>query len=359
MKKIFTWLFYLSFFNICYAQQNNALLEQGHSWRTTSKKQWWIESDIRVSLFNKEFFNSYQDGYTLFGYWISPGVVWKPTANLLLKAGVWNGLQYGVDGFGRWQPTLSIVYFNNDWKVIAGTLEGNLNHRMLEPMMDFERVLLDPVENGLQLKYSKGLKFWDVWVDWQQNTGPGKSQQELIWAGQHLSWPLITSDSFWQFHLDLQTTAYHAGGQNLAVPFPVRTWINGSLGLRLKRKIGAMTLECSPYVLGMKEDEQQGWALYPTMGIQWKNWQWWAMYWSGDQYDNPMGGDLFQNYSRKFGTPGLIPGKREWLLLRIYWEKQMSNQLVFSLRLEPVFDFKSGQLEHSAGIYLKYPLAIP
>lgn len=341
------------------AQQDNALLEHVNDFRSTTDKKWWLEADVRISLLNKEYFNVYQDGYTLFGYWLSPSVVWKPAPDLLLKAGVWNGLQYGARGFGDWQPTLSLVYSKNNWRVIAGTLEGHLNHRLLEPMMDFERVIVDPVEQGLQVKYVQGRKFWDLWVDWQQNTGPGRSQQELIWVGQHLTWPLITRDSIWELAIDLQGSAYHAGGQNLALPLPVNTWFNGSAGLRLKRRLGAARLEFSPYVLGAKEDDLQGWALYPTFGVQWKGWQWWAMYWSGNNYSHPMGGDLFQNISRKFGAPGLVPGSRTWILLRIYWEKIFTNRMVLSFRLEPVIDLKNGQVEHSAGVYFRYPMVIP
>lgn len=359
MKIFIISLFHSLLVTVCLAQQNNVLLEQIHDTRPSTSRKWWLEADVRVSLLNKEYFNVYQDGYTLFGYWVSPSVVWKPSPDLLLKAGVWNGLQYGAPGFGTWQPTLSLVYTKNDWKVIAGTLEGHLNHRLLEPMMDFERALVDPVENGVQVKYGKGLKFWDIWVDWQQNTGPGGSQQELIWAGQHLSWPIFAKDSSWNLALDVQASAYHAGGQNLSMPFPVNTWLNGSLGLRLKHRIGAATMEFSPYVLGMQEDDLQGWAFYPTLGLQWKNWQWWAMYWHGEQYNHPMGGDLFQNVSRKFGARGLVPGARQWLLFRVYWEKVLSNQLVISFRLEPVIDMKSRQLEHSAGIYFRYPLVLP
>ena len=155
--------------------------------------------DLRISLNaftffkDNEYFNPIVEGYTLFGTQLNPQLVYYPTKELRLEAGVFLWKDFGNPQLRQVRPTFRATWTHGRSQFIFGNIKPNLNHGYIEPLLDFERVILKPLEEGLQYRLNSKRVALDVWVDWLRQEYPGVSYQEQIAGGLSSSFR-ITSD---------------------------------------------------------------------------------------------------------------------------------------------------------------------
>lgn len=304
---------------------------------------------------NNEYFNQIADGYTLFGYYLNPKIAYQPHEKVQIEAGVFVRKEFGTSGLKEVEPTITIQIKQNDWRFLFGNIEGTLSHRMIEPLVGFERLLSKPLEHGIQAKYQHKEAFFDAWIDWQRSTLPGQTNQEYIWNGvSFYAKPLIIKGL--KFQGIVQTSVFHKGGQNIQSIQPVRTLINPTLGLRVQKELNKdQVFTFDNYYVGYFESPQRGTAYY--MNTFWKNpkYQIGLSYWLGHYFNSPMGGDLFQSISRKFDTD-YYEEYRNILIMRLVRDWTIAKGINISLRIEPHYDFQNRIFEHAEGLYLKCDL---
>ena len=131
--------------------------------------------DLRLSLNSftffkdNEYFNKIVDGYTLFGTQLNPQLVYYPAKNLRLEAGVFLWKDFGNPQLQQVRPTYRATWTKDKHQFILGNIRAHLNHNYIEPLLNFERVMLNPLEEGLQYRYLGNRLFLDFWVDWQRH----------------------------------------------------------------------------------------------------------------------------------------------------------------------------------------------
>ncbi len=315
---------------------------------------------------NNEYFGDIADGYTRWGYQLNPRVVYQPAANVQLSGGVFLkydfGTNFGTTGFTQIQPTFTLNIRHRDWLYSLGTIAGSVNHRLVEPLYNFERLLQNRVENGLQIKTTRQKYFFDFWISYPQATGPGQTQQEMFWGGLSSNRQIYENKNL-KINWICQFTGFHHGGQNLAVSLPIRSAFHLNNGLDFKWKTAGRflkSIDFVPYLLIFSEIADQntnGWAFYPTLNIQYAALNVQLNYWSGHNYVADYGGDLYQSVSRKFGNSSYQEPTRNLLIMRFIKDIKVINGLTVSLRFEPYYDILNQKLEHSEGIYANYFLA--
>jgi len=185
--------------------------------------------------FNKdnEYFNKIADGYTLFGNQLSPKLVYFPADNVRLEGGIYLQKDFGNNRYSEIAPVLSVKVKYHDLAMVFGTLEGSLNHNLLEPLYDFEKIMLDRLENGLQLLVDKKRFDLDFWLNWENMLYRGDSTQEKVSGGLSIATELYRSDKLY-LSIPFQLTAMHLGGQIDASPLPLTTKLNGGGGVKLE-----------------------------------------------------------------------------------------------------------------------------
>ena len=109
---------------------------------------------------NYEYFNKIQDGYTLFGAQLEPQLVYYAHPRLAVTAGVHLRKDFGGKGIYRTYPLISLKYQHGNTTLINGVLEGNIHHRMLEPIYDFEKRLPSLLNMELSLLSKARIYFW-------------------------------------------------------------------------------------------------------------------------------------------------------------------------------------------------------
>lgn len=346
------------------AQLNNTMFEQRNE---------VVESDsnalkfvMRSMFFNKnnEYFEKIADGYTLFGYQVNPSLSYQPTGNTRLDIGVYAQKDFGNDDYNEVQPTFTFSYAFGDSKLVLGTLEGSLSHRLIEPLYDFERVMVDRLENGLQFTVNNNWIFFDTWLDWQKMLYPGDNDQEELTGG--LSMNYILMDKEFKISIPVQMVVKHIGGQIDTSPLPLQTYVNSSVGLMLDFHNGSdgfiRGARLDGYFTGYKDfstdqlrpfEDGSGVMLNASISTK-MHLDVMASYWRGNEYLTIQGGKLYPSESSTFKNPLNIEEERELLIIRFMHNLKLADGLVLSGRFEPYFDLQNDRFEFSHALYLNY-----
>ncbi|KAA6437846.1 hypothetical protein FOE74_02400 [Rufibacter glacialis] len=324
---------------------------------------------------NNEYFNDIAEGYTLFGYHLNPRLIYFPTDKVRIDAGAQVQKDFGTRSYSLVQPTFTIRYEENGMALLFGTLEGNVNHGYIEPLYDFERVITNRLENGLQFLLDKPGAKLDVWIDWQRYIRRLDPFQEEVAGGASAELTLYRTPVSMDFPenkpqtetyigVPLQFTAQHRGGQIDDTQLPLVTLSNVAAGLVIRKTYNRNVLKAlhfQPYVVGWKDFSNtkaqpftQGGGLYLNAGIDTKYQNVMLSYWRGSGYYSELGGRLFPSVSSNFKTPGYTQKNRQVLILRFLHDLELTQGLSLTLRLEPYLDLDFPKLEFSNSLHLNF-----
>ncbi len=366
MKKYLFLLLLTHSFSILFGQLKNDSLE----YRIRPDELRTGELYLTVRNFNYlrnyEFFNRFQDGYTLFGTQLEPQLVYYAHPNLILTAGVHLRKDYGNDGIYKTYPLFSIKYQKGNLALINGVLEGNVAHRYIEPVMDFEKTITDPVEYGTQVVLDNHCLFLDAFVNWKRMIYKPSPVQEQIFAGLSGSLHILESQKL-KMSLPFQVLAFHQGGQIDTSPDPLQTLLNTAFGVKLELPLKGFVnqLYTENYFVGYNEmspTKQQlfskGHGTYLNAGIGSRYGSLAASYWKGDGFISSAGMPIFQSISQQIDHPGYGEKLRELFFLRYAYQKELIPNLYFDFRVEPVFNLissgpKSAEFYHSMFLVYK------
>jgi hypothetical protein len=99
------------------------------------------KGDLRLALNsftffkNNEYFNKIVDGYTLFGSQLNPQLVYYPTEDLRLEAGVFLWKDFGNPLLQQVRPTYRATWTTNRHQFVLGNIRPHLNHGYIEPLL--------------------------------------------------------------------------------------------------------------------------------------------------------------------------------------------------------------------------------
>ncbi|WP_299704851.1 hypothetical protein [uncultured Pontibacter sp.] len=318
---------------------------------------------------NNEYFNKIADGYTLFGYHVLPRVSYYPAASVRIDAGALLWKDFGSSGYQDIQPTFTVKLQRENWAFVFGTLEGNLSHNYIEPLYDFERIMTNRLENGLQFLLNTHRVSMDAWIDWNKMIYRADPDREEVAGGISSAIHLLNrpgrveGDSL-RLSIPIQFTAQHKGGQIDNSPLPLLTVVNAAVGFELERQLPYRMLHriyTKNYVLGFGDYSNEftlpfkrGSALYLNAGIDTKYQDVMMSYWRGDGYITELGGQLFQSASTTYKNPDYVQEDRQLLILRLMKDIELIEDLTLTLRLEPVLDLDDPKLEFSNALYLTF-----
>ena len=330
-----------------------------------------VAGEVRVSLNaftffkDNEYFNKIADGYTLYGTQLNPQLVYYPTKDLRLEGGVFLWKDYGNPVLQQVRPTFRATWTKGKQQIILGNIRPNLHHDYIEPMLNFERGMLNPLEEGIQFRYQGTRLFVDEWVDWQRQQYRYSNYQEEVAGGISSRYRLSRAGSRWQVAVPFQFTAIHHGGQIDTLDKPLQTVFNEAFGLEARRPMAGNTLRAlrfSGYVLAFQDYSfthgqlpfRYGRGLYLNTTFETRYVDVMLSYWHGSRFIAPLGGDYYQSASRTVSDPKFIDRERRLLFVRLLRDFRISDAAALTARVEPVFDFNAQLLDYSFGIYLNF-----
>jgi len=316
---------------------------------------------------NYEYFNKIQDGYTLFGAQLEPQLVYYAHPRLVVTTGVHLRKDFGGRGIYRTYPLISLKYQHGNTTLVNGVLEGNIHHRMLEPIYDFEKKITEPVEYGTQFILNGKNLFLDAFINWQRMIYKPSLEQEQVLGGLSAELSLIKNSSL-SLSVPIQLTVFHQGGQIDLLDDPLQTLVNSALGFKLKIPFSGWikNLRTENYLIGFNDfsftDVQpysrgNGWylnagfdtrSLGSLVGTLWK----------GNAFISSDGMPIYQSVSQHIIHQGYSERNRKLFILRYSYQQKLLPNLYMDFRFEPLMDLGrpagSRKIEFSNSSFLMY-----
>ena len=323
---------------------------------------------MRAFVFFKdnEYFNKIVDGYTLYGTQLNPQLAYYPVKNLRLEGGVFLWKDFGNPQLQQVRPTFRATWTTGKQQIILGNIRPHLAHSYIEPMFNFERVMLNPLEEGIQTIFRGKRLFLDQWVDWQRQQYRYSNYQEEVAGGLSTSYRISPDNSPWTVALPFQFTAIHHGGQIDTLDKPLQTAFNEAFGVEARyqfaRRATVQAMRFNGYALGFQDYSftagqfpyKYGRGLYLNATLETRLADVMVSYWQGSRFISPLGGDLFQSASRTVSNPDFRDPRRNIVMLRLLRDFHIADAAVLSARVEPVYDLNAGLLDYSFGMYLNF-----
>lgn len=355
-----------SFVSLQYAigQIDNSVFEDIKEINEENERNVFLGFDILGFNKNNEYFNKIADGYTLFGYQLKPHITYYPDKHVRIDAGVFLHKDFGRREYHTISPYFSVKVKRGNWNIIFGNLDGSLNHRLIEPLYDFEKVMNERLETGLQAVRQTDKMFLDVWVNWETMIYPGELYQEEVSGGTSFDYKVIENDDL-QLSFPLQTVLYHKGGQIDAVDDPLESFMNNSAGFSLSIPVNEdgilKTVRTDNHFVSFTDfsfEKQQpytsGHGVYLNLILDLRWFSFMTSYWYGDSFMSIKGAPLYQSVSHNYKNPDYLAQHRELLIFRLSHDVKIFDGFYLTSRLEPFFDPSNNNFEFSHSFYLNY-----
>lgn len=365
--KIISFLFLFSITKYCVqAQVNNVILEMNESPQDTMYNNIGINGGMQGVFKNNEYFSKIVQGYTLFANRLYTNLYYKPTQNVSLYAGAFLQKEFGNDTALQIKPMLTIKLSKNNYSFMFGTLDGNISHRMLDPIYDYERYINSPLEYGMQFKVDKK-NFWsDTWISWDKMQYLNSNYQEELTFGHHSTISIFRKGAS-LVSIDLQSILHHIGGQIDTINNPIKTRNNTSLGIvyewnNKEEKSFLQNIKTENYFLlyknfnaTSKDFTAYGNAAYINVSMKTRYGISASLsYWNAQRFLSSKGGALFMSEATPYGKAGYYENNRRLMFFRLLYQKKIWNQIGFDLRFEPYYDFSQSLFEYNYALYLNY-----
>ncbi len=314
---------------------------------------------------NLEYFTPVTDGKTMFGQQLAVRGMLHPTERLTVSGGLYLWKDFGNPVLQQVRPLVTLRYQQGRFAFLFGTLEGQLAHRQIEPLQDFEATVTRRQEEGFQLKY-EGPKLWaDVWLEWQNMLYRFANDQERFQVGMNIR-PVLAEGRAGRLLGIWQYRAWHAGGTLDTTPGrPGATTIMAlSPGLRLEDiRWGRSRLMVDGYAIlttgataYYPEALKRGQGLF--LNAQWAT-PWFALmasYWQGRGFYVPGGGPYYSSLASEVsaGLRQLVFNNRQLLILRLMRDFDLGDGCKLTLRAEPTWDLGRAHFDYNYQLYLNY-----
>ncbi|WP_296618532.1 hypothetical protein [Marivirga sp.] len=325
---------------------------------------------IRALSFNKnnEYFNQIVKGYTLFGTRFIPSIGYQLHEQVNIQAGIFLHKDFGNNNLTYSIPYFSILYDWNNSQLIFGNYNGSVHHRMLEPLEDFERLLVDTPENGIQYLFNKERIFFDAWINWEKMIYQNSPFKEEVSGGIVSQYDVIKKNGN-TATLHYQFRGYHRAGQIDALRGqPLVTRFNNAIGASYHKKYNKGFIKghkWEGYFLHYIDNSQEfslpyteGYGYYLNGTLETKMGDFMLSYWEGDHFYSYKGGRLYQSYSTDPNSR-FYEDERKLLILRVMNEFHIGESSMLLLRFEPYWDFNNRLFEFSHAIYFNIFKTLP
>jgi hypothetical protein len=365
LKKAVLFISFLSSTYIASAQFNQSAFE--NRIRPDSS----LTDEIRFNFYNLnyvrnyEYTNDFHDGYTLYGTQLQPQITYYAHPNLAITAGAFIRKDFGRNGVTDAKPLFNVKYHKRNLTLIFGSLEGGIQHKYIEPLYDFERILTNPIEYGTQLLVERKRFNLDAWIAWQKMIYTGEAAKEEIIGGLSTETTLAENNG-WKFSVPAQFLVFHQGGQiDVLKEIPITTMFNGAAGLKLHKQINEniKQIYTDNYVAAYKDfspDKRRayegGFGLWLNAGVESKWGSLVATYWKGNNFISIKGMPLYESVSYNLYSPGLTQSKRNIVALRYAYQKELIPHFYLDVRFEPHIDLDNSdkQIQFNHSFFLTY-----
>jgi hypothetical protein len=343
------------------AQYDNRLYHTRSTISPADSQQLFFRFENATFLNNKEFFNPYQPGYTLIGFFLRPALEFYPGPDTRLVAGA-HLLKYSGDG--KYSQAIPVFTFHHrfaPWlEMVAGSIYGALNHGLIEPLFSFERVFTHHNESGFQFLLNHDFFKADIWLNWEKFIFAGDPFKEEFTAGFSSTLYPAGRGSPFRVEVPVQLLVSHRGGQIDVSDERMQNIVNYATGIHAEWNTNHSFIRSAGfrgYLAGFRDlssslenHYDKGWGIYPNIIIGTRWGEAGVGYWKGHKFVAPRGEPVFQSVSRV--DPLLAVDRRELLTSKIIFNRKLIRGINMAVRFEVYYDPPAGQFDHTGGLHI-------
>ena len=238
---------------------------------------------------------------------------------------------------------------------VLGNIYGTVNHRLIDPIFNFERYLNENIENGIQFKWNSDRIFADLWLDWEQQIFQDDPFQEKFNVGLSTDFVLVNKENRYKLSVPFQNLFRHEGGQIDSFNEPLKTIFNNATGLCFTKSLEGRFIHnfnLSSYIVNYQDlspnKEQMyidGTASYSSIEFTNTNFDLMIGYWYGNQFIAPSGNPIYETYSRtNFYIEEPV---RQLIVGKLNYQKDVFDGINLGFRFETFYDCLGSNLEYA------------
>ena len=244
---------------------------------------------------------------------------------------------------------------------VLGSLYGTINHKLIEPLFQFEKYYENNVENGLQFLYHNRYIESDLWVNWERFIFPNSPYKEEFTTGFSNTIKFTGEKNKWVVFIPVQVLIAHRGGQIDTSSVKLETLMNAATGLNLGYKfnkgfIKYIGLE-NHYLIyndlaGNAPKLGEGYAIYSNLRLSSAKFHLVLGYFQGHNFVAPRGEPLFQSISQK--DTAYVKTDRQLITGKLGFDKEIFDGIKLGVRFESYYDIEAGNFDYSYSVNIVF-----
>jgi hypothetical protein len=308
---------------------------------------------------NTEYTSLVDKGSTYIGFNLLPYVQYSFNDKAQIYGGVNIRYDFGNPQIQKIEPYFKFTY--ELWKhdIIFGSINGTVQHKLIEPLYDYELAVTDRFEQGLQIRKPGKVIEYDAWIDWHTMIYEKDPFNEIFFAGVNASLHPINNDKH-KLTLNGQALTVHEAGEIDESIYPNSMEYNFAYGLEYTHYINKVTDLFVSGHAAFYEDRsgilatgfRDGLGQYGILRLTHKDYQFVLNYWDGHQFQAPRGEQLFFSLGNR-NSP--VPFHyRKAVGFRIAYEVEIGENLVFLNRVGVNYNIDHNRADVIMGNYLRW-----
>jgi len=299
LKNILTILLILFFNTLCFSQYNYSDIKID----SLKNNNLYFKFENNNFLKNNEYFNRFNRGETILGYYLIPQLEYMPLKKLKINAGIFMLNYAGKDNLYKLSPYFRFNYqINKSLNLVMGNIFSSKYHNLIEPIYSRDYFLTNYNEQGLQFYYKTNKIFSDLWCNWEYASLDGDTTREKMTIGNSSKYTFVNINNF-KISALYQMILSHKGGQINRGSY-VQSLFNTAEGLELKLKANKVNVGLASFYLTYNDfspDEHYnytyGWASFSNLIINYLNFKFEGGFWYSDHFITAKGDYFFSSKS--------------------------------------------------------------
>jgi len=352
LKKLIIILSFLFFVSFSFSQINYKQIKID----TTKTNNLYFKFNNNNFLKNNEYFNRFNRGETLLGYYFIPQFEYIPLKNVRINAGAFMLNFSGKDNLYKFSPFFRFNYqINSNLNLIMGNIYGSRYHKLIEPIFSNDLYLKHNNEAGLQFLYISKHLSSDLWCDWEYASLDGDSTREKMTIGNSSKYKFIDTKKF-KISVLYQMILSHKGGQVNRGSY-VQSIFNTAEGLEIKTNLQKLNIGIQGFYLTYNDFSPEihynytyGWAIYNKLFLTYSDFKLSGGFWYSEHFI-PAKGDYFfsskSSYYRNYYEPN-----RNLITARIEYNKKVAKGFFVNFAYEGYYDNFNYTYDYFYKLYL-------
>ena len=357
------WLTLILVAGVCsnvYAQYDNSFFYSDKYEHTIDSSHLLFHFDNFSYFRNTEQTSLVDKGSTYIGFNALPYVQYSFNKNAQIYGGLLLRYDFGNPQIKTLEPYFKFTYEDLlGHNIVFGSLNGNVQHNLIEPLYDYELAVTDRFEQGLQIIKPGKRAEYDIWIDWQDMIYENDPFNEAFFGGINFYVHLINSEKN-KLSLNTQAITLHKAGEIDKSPFPNSMEYNFAHGLEYTHHFNPNTnLYLAGFAAFYEDDSgfpasgyRDGVGQLAMLRLKHHDYQFVLTYWDSYQFQAPTGEQLYHSIGNKNSTNP--HDYRKMVGARVAYEVEIGKNLVFLNRLGGNYNLNHNRFDITMENYLRW-----